>query len=81
MAYEQVKHLNPGEFKRLCGVGKETFEQIVSVLRTAEQQKKSGQPAQIEFRRPSVNDIGVFTRISGCVAKIWEGKRTPWKRG
>lgn len=45
MTYEQVKYLKPAEFKRLCGVRKETFEQMVSVLRTAEQQKQPGQPA------------------------------------
>lgn len=37
MTYEQVKHLKPEEFKRLCGVRKETFKQMVAVLDTAKQ--------------------------------------------
>ncbi len=45
MTYEQVKHLKQVEFKRLCGVRKETFNQMVAVLRTAKQQLKPGQPA------------------------------------
>lgn len=56
MAYEQVKHLKPGEFKRLCGVGKETFEQMVSVLRTAEQQKN-----QDNLRKLSLEDQVLMT--------------------
>lgn len=33
MTYEQVKHLKPSGFKRKCGVHRETFEQMVEVLR------------------------------------------------
>ena len=49
MTYEQVKYLKPAEFKRLCGVRKETFEQMVSVLRTAEQQKQPGRPSKLSL--------------------------------
>lgn len=49
MTYEQVRHLKPAEFKRLCGVQKETFEQMVSVLRTAEQQKQPGRPSKLNL--------------------------------
>lgn len=38
MTYERIKQLNPGEFKRLCGVQPETFKQMVEVLHTAKQQ-------------------------------------------
>lgn len=32
MTYEQVKHLKPAEFKRLCGVRLETFDKMVDLL-------------------------------------------------
>jgi hypothetical protein len=32
MTYERVKHLKPEEFKRLCGVHPETFNQMVAVM-------------------------------------------------
>lgn len=44
MTYERVKYLNAVEFKRLCGVRKETFNQMVALLRQAKQQLKPGQP-------------------------------------
>ncbi len=40
MTYEQVKHLKPEEFKRLCGVRPETFSQMVAVMQQAKQQSK-----------------------------------------
>lgn len=33
MTYEQLKSLKPSAFKRKCGVQRETFEQMVEVLR------------------------------------------------
>lgn len=33
MSYEQVKKLKPEEFKRLCGVRPETFNQMLEVVR------------------------------------------------
>lgn len=38
MTYDAVKHLKPEQFKRLCGVPPETFNQMVEVVRTAKQQ-------------------------------------------
>ena len=32
MSYNQVKNLEPTEFKRLCGVTPATFEQMVKVV-------------------------------------------------
>jgi hypothetical protein len=32
MSYKQAKNLEPMEFKRLCGVTPETFEQMVKVV-------------------------------------------------
>lgn len=33
MTYEQLSQLKPGAFKRRCGVQRETFEQMVAILR------------------------------------------------
>lgn len=33
MTYEQLKHLKPSAFKRKCGVHRNTYEQIVELLR------------------------------------------------
>ncbi len=48
MSYEQVKNLEPTEFKRLCGVTPATFEQMVKVV-AAEKvlAKKSGRPSKL----------------------------------
>ena len=50
MSYEQVKNLEPNEFKRLCGVTPETFKQMVKVV-AAEKvlAKKSGRPSKLSF--------------------------------
>ena len=42
MTYNQVKHLKPSEFKRLCGVQPETFERMVEVVKQTHQQLKPG---------------------------------------
>lgn len=65
MTYNQVKHLKPSEFKRLCGVQPETFKRMIEVVNQTHQQLKPGigQPVQIDDRRPSANDIGVFTGV------------------
>jgi hypothetical protein len=47
VSYKQAKNLEPVEFKRLCGVTPETFEQMVKVV-AAEKvlAKKSGRPSK-----------------------------------
>jgi hypothetical protein len=48
MAYEQVKSLKPEEFKRLCGVRPETFNQMLEIVRSHSQSKqKTGRPGKI----------------------------------
>lgn len=49
MTYEQVKHLLPEEFKRLCGVRPETFNQMVAVMQQAKQQLKPGRPRKLSI--------------------------------
>ena len=50
MSYKQAKNLEPMEFKRLCGVTPETFEQMVKVV-AAEKAlaKKSGRPNKLSI--------------------------------
>jgi hypothetical protein len=48
MRCDEVKGLPPGQFKRLTGVKRETFELMLSVLKQSEQQKKrSGRPSKL----------------------------------
>jgi hypothetical protein len=48
MTYEKVKNLKPEEFKRLCGVHKETFNQMAEVVRSRSQTKlKTGRPGKL----------------------------------
>lgn len=42
MTYDQIKHLKPSEFKRLCGVRPETFERMVEIVNQRHQQLKPG---------------------------------------
>jgi hypothetical protein len=50
MTYEQVKNLKPTEFKRLCGVYPETFQEMVKVV-AAEKilQKKTGRTSKVSI--------------------------------
>ena len=50
MRYNEVAGLPPGQFKRLTGVKRETFAQILDVLSASEQQKKrSGRPSKLSL--------------------------------
>jgi hypothetical protein len=50
MTYEQMKDLQPGDFKRVCGVYPQTFEQMLHVLRAYEQKKvKPGRPPTLSL--------------------------------
>ena len=42
MTYDQVKHLKPVEFKRLCGVQPETFERMVEIVNQTHHRQKPG---------------------------------------
>ena len=74
MTYEQVKHLKPAEFKRLCGVRLETFGKMVDILAPhLRRGQRGGQPKR-ERRRPIANDIGILERISYLFSygTVWE---------
>lgn len=50
MTYEKSKNLTPENFKRLCGVRKETFSQMVQLLEKNEQTKtKTGRPSKLSL--------------------------------
>lgn len=50
MRYGEVEGLSAGQFKRLTGVKRETFTQMLAVLRQSEQEKKrSGRPSKLSL--------------------------------
>ena len=50
MRYDEVDGLRLGQFKRLTGVKRETFELMLSVLKQSEQDKKrSGRPSKLSL--------------------------------
>lgn len=50
MTYEQVQHLKPEAFNRLCGVRSETFAERVTVLEEKSRQKrKPGRPSKLSI--------------------------------
>jgi hypothetical protein len=50
MTYEQMKDLQPGDFKRACGVYPQTFETMLQVLREhAPKKVKPGRPSTLSL--------------------------------
>lgn len=50
MRYDEVEELPPEQFKRLTGVKRETFAQMLKVLKESEQRKKrSGRPSKLSL--------------------------------
>ncbi|WP_442932902.1 helix-turn-helix domain-containing protein, partial [Microcoleus sp. herbarium13] len=50
MTYEQVQSLKPEAFKRFCGVGSTTFDEMVSVLEEQKRKKrKPGRPPKLSL--------------------------------
>ncbi|MBE5232276.1 MAG: IS5 family transposase, partial [Microcystis aeruginosa PMC 728.11] len=71
MTYEQVKTLKPTEFKRLCGVYPDTFNDMVTVLKAEKVwQKKTGRPSKL-----STEDQLLIT------LEYWREYRTYFHRG
>ncbi len=51
MTYEQVKSLKSEDFKRLCGVRPDTFNQMLEVVRSHSQPKrKTGRPGKLSLQ-------------------------------
>ncbi|MEH2116915.1 MAG: hypothetical protein V7K46_01655 [Nostoc sp.] len=63
MTYEQVKNLKPEDFKRLCGVRPETFNQMLEIVRSPSlaKQKKfySGKKKQHTLKSQVVVDQAI----------------------
>ncbi len=50
MTYEQVKRLKSEDFKRLCGVRPETFNEMLEIVRAHSQAKqKIGRPGKLSL--------------------------------
>jgi hypothetical protein len=50
MTYEQLKDLQPGDFKRACGIHPQTFETMLQVLQEHTQKKvKPGRPPALSL--------------------------------
>jgi hypothetical protein len=50
MRYDEVEGLPAGQFKRLTGVKRETFQLMLSVLKQSEQDKKrAGRPSKLSL--------------------------------
>jgi hypothetical protein len=50
MTYEKVKELSAENFKRLCGVRKETFTRMVQLLeKNVEGKMKTGRPSKLSL--------------------------------
>lgn len=64
MTYEKVKNLTSEKLKRLCGVKKETFAQMVEIVENQEKLKtKTGRPSLIKSRKSSIDDFRISKRI------------------
>lgn len=70
MRYEKAKNLKDGEFKRLCGVRKETFSEMCKEVQAVENQKTSGRNSTL-----SVEDQVLLT------LNFWREYRTMFHLG
>lgn len=69
MAYSELESLSSGEFKRLCGVSRDTFAQMIEVLRPhLERQGKRGGQNKLSAEDQQKSDIGVLARVSQPVS-------------
>ena len=66
MTYEQLKHLKPSTFRRRCGIHRDTFEQMVELLRP--HLERSG-------KRGGQNKLGVEDQLL-LVLEYWREYRT-----
>lgn len=50
MKYQEIQNLSPVKFKRLCGVGWETFEEMLKVVKSyINEHKKTGRPSKLSI--------------------------------
>jgi hypothetical protein len=69
MTYIDLQKLSGGEFKRLCGVSRDTFSEMVEVLRPQlERLGQRGGQNKLQRRRPTASNVGVLARVSQPVS-------------
>ena len=75
MTYEKIRNLTPENFKRLCGVRKETFSQMVQLLRkNAKTKTKTGRPAKLSLENQVLMTLEYLReyRTYFHIAQQWE---------
>ncbi len=69
MTYERLKELKPSEFKRRCGVHRETFEKMVEVLRpNLNRQGFPRRTVQVKCGRPTTDWSGILPGVSDSIS-------------
>jgi hypothetical protein len=69
MRSEKVKNLKAEEFKRLCCVKLETFEQMVLLVRNHDNLKtRSGRPSKLSVENQVLMTLFVFKRIPNLLS-------------
>ena len=63
MNYEDVKNLKPGDFKRLCGVTRETFAAMYEVVSEYKRQTRRGRKSNLSIENQILLTIPVLARI------------------
>ena len=64
MTYEKVKNLKPEEFKRLCGVNPETFDQMTSARAIALKNQAENRTTWVpEPGRPIIDDMRILEGV------------------
>lgn len=64
MNYERAKKLKPNDFKRLCGVTRQTFNQMVKIVENHERsKKKTGRPSKLSLENQVLMTLEYKARI------------------
>jgi hypothetical protein len=64
MTYEKVKDLSPENFKRLCGVRKETFVRMVQILeKQARAKLKTGRPPKLSLENQILMTLNYLREV------------------
>ena len=68
MRYEKAKKLKDTEFKRLCGVKRETFLEMCELVQAVENRKTSGRKAVLLVENPRFADTDILAGVSDNVS-------------
>lgn len=64
MPYTALQQLSDAEFKRLCGVSRNTFDEMVEVLHPhLERSCQRGGQNKLSALRPTTSNTGILARI------------------